>query len=301
MKTTFSKSICLLASLLLVLALTLSCSTDDNTGGGGGNDNPFAGNPQYERAKEYYKYYDPDDEYDPQRCRNGIVEEKCEVNGNEVWYNPLTNGCNEVNYTYTCDEKNGCYIAHTCVENGCHDEYELGTLELCGSQFYISSPNGRSRCKSGVLERKCGYGENVPWYNSETHYCKNNFYEKNNSYETYTVVAMERCGSKYYIHGDYSRCQNGVVEKKCGYDENATWYNPDTHYCSYGNSGISTVKPLIRCGNEYINGDDNRCNNGIIESRCGSSKNENATWYNYITQSCDWGNGTVRNKVRCGS
>jgi hypothetical protein len=289
----------LTAILALAITFTLSCSDDKDDGGdnpqssssglgisspGGGQ---LSGNPEYEQMKEELKYYDPDDIFfrPPQRCQNGVVEYGCEMGGEVVWYNPLTHGCNEMNSTTTC-EGGGCMTT---------SEMELGTLELCGSELYISSPNGLRRCKGGILEGKCGFGENDPWYNLETHYC-----EGINS--IYTLKAKERCGNKYYISEESViyinkyRCQNEILEGKCGYGENALWYNSETHYCDHANG---TVKANERCGNKYLEFYE-RCNNGIVEERCGSSLNENAPYYNRLTQSCNWMDVTIKAKERCG-
>jgi hypothetical protein len=309
MKTTFSKSICSLASLLLALTLTLSCSNDDNPGGSGGgggshsggNNGSFAGNDEYDRYKERLKYYDPADT--DQRCPNGVLEGRCEVDGQEVWYNPLTHSCS---YDESCyGGPDGGYCERTY--------YGLGTIELCGSQIYVSSSS--RRCVGGVLQRKCG----DDWYNRETHYCDYE-YDPNTGTETRTLKAKLICGGKYY-EPDYStswgsdgvvvrepntRCQNGVVQEKCGgwNGEEPIWYNRETQYCSWDNaSQTQTVKPMVLCGGEYIEPDYEKCDSGVVLSRCGGmmGMGEDATWYNYITQICDWNTGTVRDKVRCGS
>jgi len=277
MKTAFSKSICLLASILLALALTLSCS--DSPSGGG---DPFAGNDEYDRYKERLKYYDPADE--DQRCNNGVTEFICDVNGG-TWYNPLRQHCCE---SETCDE-NGCtYTAST-----------LGTILRCGNSVYASN-HDYQRCQGEVLQEKCENGE---WYNSETQYCDRNVDWNDDNYTaTYTVKAKDRCGSEYYEPDEYTDCQNGVVVERCGGwgGEEPLWYNYETQYCSYDN-GTFTVKPKTRCGSEYINEDYERCDNEVILERCDSMMGENVNWYNYITQVCDWSTGTVRNKVRCSN
>jgi hypothetical protein len=286
----------LTATLALAITFTLSCSNgDDNEGGGGGgnNNNQFAGNPEYEREKERLKYYDPDDA--DERCQNGVVEGRCEVDGREVWYNPLTHGCN---YSEFCSS--GMDGEMNCERT----YYGFGTVEICGNQIYVSYLNGNRRCQGGILERKCG----DDWYNRETHYCD---WERdpNTGIETSTLKARERCGSKYYIPDEgYIRCQNGVVQERCGgwNQEEALWYNYETHYCSYnydGSGSTYTIKAQERCGNQYINDDYERCNNEVVEYTCGGTLGENAKWYNEITQSCNWTGtgGTVKNKLRCGS
>jgi len=308
MKTAFSKSICSLTGLLLALALTLSCSGgDDNPDGGGGSVDDG-----WQEYQERLKYYDPDDT--DKRCQNGVLEERCEDNGREVWYNPLTNICN---YSESCSSgEDGGYSCERTY-------YGLGTIELCGNVHYVSS-NSR-RCVGGVLQRKCG----DVWYNRETHYCDYE-YNPNTGTETSTLKAKELCGNKYY-EPDYStswgsdgvavrepntRCQNGIVQEKCGWGENVTWYNSETEYCSFDPTNMTQiVKPRVLCGGEYLDGDYEKCDNGVILSRCGGNMPSvpggdpvEPVWYNYITQTCvesgNWQTGytyTVRNKVRCGN
>jgi len=256
MKTMFSKT-CSLASLLLALTLTLSCSNGD-----GGSNNPIAGNPEYELEKESYKYYDPDSG----RCLNGVIELKC---GDKGFYNPLTHFCMDPNWT----------------SGGVGYEIQ----QLCRSKAY--NPYKGDRCQNGVVEGKCG----DVWYNYGTHYCFHN---------TNTVKVKEICGSTYIVPDDGERCTNGVVEQKCGNSEN--WYNYITQSCDWF---TGEVKNKLRCGSIYIEPDYERCTNGSVESICGITNDENATWYNIITQSCypdfDEVNFTftftVKNKLRCGS
>jgi len=263
MKTAFSKSICLLTSLLLALTFTLSCS------GGDDDDNGPTGNSEYERWQERLKYIDPDDP--TERCgSNGTSEYECDVNGG-TWYNPLN---------YVCRRMDS-----SCDENGdnCTRIYALLTIALCGNEPYIDHPDSREKCQGGVLYRKCGDN----WYNKETQYCDDDD----------TVKAKEHCGNKYYERDEYTDCQNGVVKEKCGggWGDEPLWYNPDTEYCAYENNGPK-VKPLELCGNEYIEPGYEKCNNGVVQQRCGE-----AAWYNRITQICDWDTGAVRNKVRCSN
>jgi len=304
MKTAFSKSICSLASLLLALTLTLSCS------GGDDDDNGPTGNSEYERWQESLKYIDPDDP--TERCgSNGIAERKCDVNGSITWYNPLNYSCRRMGSN--CDENDNCTYT-----------YALLTIALCGNEPYIDHPD-YGKCVGGVLQRKCG----DVWYNRETQYCDYE-YNPNTNEETRTVKAKERCGNKYY-EPDYStsmgsdgvivrepntRCQNEVIVERCGWGENVTWYNSETQYCSFDPTSMTTiVKPRVLCGSEYIEPDYERCNNGVVESKCGGGglvpggeQPVEPVWYNYITQTCvesgNWQTGytyTVRNKVRCGS
>jgi len=276
----------LTAAFGLALAFTLSCSSGKDDGNDGGvNYDPHAGNAQYERLKERSKYYDPDDPNE--RCINGAVEGRCEVDGKEVWYSPLTHGCR---------------VGISCGGNVCDTTYlGFGTIVFCGNEIYGSYRE--RRCQNGVVEYKCGDA----WYKRETHYCDSE-YDFNTNTGTVTLRAKVLCGSEYYRPSESTRCQDRVVEEKCGgmnSSEEGIWYNEDTHYCSFSwgvnNTFTYTVKQKIRCGNEYFNGDSYRCNNGTVERRCeGSTLDENPNWYNEITQSCNWMDGTVKTKLRCG-
>jgi hypothetical protein len=238
----------LAATLALAITFTLSCSGgDDNEGGGGNNNNQFAGNPEDEWWKEYNKYYHPDEEfqqYDRRRCRNGVIEEPCEVDGNEVWYNSETQYCS---YSYELDPNTGTSITTVTIE----------ARERCGSKYIRPD---YERCNNGVVERKCGDDDDneAPWYNRKTHYCDEELDDASTWTYTYTIKALERCGNGYFGYGYKllgERCNNGVIEDECPYigGENATWYNIITHYCDHegdyftGYTG-STVKAKLRCG-----------------------------------------------------
>jgi hypothetical protein len=279
---THGRGLFALLTATFALAITFTLNACDSGGGGGGSspggNDPFSGDEYYEYLKERVKYYDPDD---GERCNNGVVEWVCEVPGGDAWYNPLKQSCERVDYT--------------CEDGNCYGTYELGTIEACGRKLYASHPN-IGRCQDGVVQYKCKTADGDKWYNAETHYCDWSYY---NGTEISTVKPRERCGSKnYYPDEGYIRCEKGVVEGSCGYGDNTTWYNLETHYCSYSGE---TVKPKERCGSEYYVPEEGykRCEKGVVEYRCGSGGNIN--WYNSITQSCDWNTGTVTNKLRCGS
>jgi hypothetical protein len=256
------------AILGLAITFTLSCSNGDDDGGG---DDPFAGIPGYEDAKERLKYYDPDD---GQRCQNGIVEDKCELPSGDVWFNQLKQHCCEGDYDPATGD-------HT---------YTLGTIERCGN-VVIASNHDDERCQGGVPQMKCDNGE---WYNSEKQYCDSDW---DGSTSTYTIKEMTKCGNKYY-RPDYGyRCMNNVIEEKCGWEEDAKWYNRETHRCNY--SDYTVVKKEFCGGRTVYEDEGDRCNNGVLEYRCGNDST--APYYNYITQSCDWDTGTVKNKLRCGN
>ncbi|MDR0518179.1 MAG: hypothetical protein LBH25_14185 [Fibromonadaceae bacterium] len=96
-------------------------------------------------------------------------------------------------------------------------------------------------------------------------------------------------GIWYNPSGGNQRCQNGVVENKCG---DAGWYKGTTHTCSNGT--IMTLEQYYlqngykRCGSGWYdpNNENQRCQNGVVEAKCGD-----AGWYNSTTHTCR--SGTV--------
>jgi hypothetical protein len=274
--------ITLAVGVMLAMAFTFNgCSSGGDDGGGGGDD-PFAGIPWYEEMKERVKYYDPDNYddcyyfYDPNygesrlcnvRCNNGVPQNKCWWG---EWYNPLKQYCgwddptkeDEDSFMLVNIERCGNELIrdswHRC-KNGivevmcekCKEEtwfnpkthYDNGPAvyakERCGSEYY--NPNEyRVGCQNGVVGEMCDSGENATWFNPKTHYC---------DYATYTVIAYERCGSKYY-EPSYGRCNNGVVEYRCydnsNHEYTNNWYNYIAQSCDYD---TGTVKNKLRCGN----------------------------------------------------
>jgi len=235
------------------------------------NDGSFTGNSEYEDMKEFYKYYNPDNA--SQKCVNGVVELKC----GDVWYNPLTYSCEESwigdDHSYVlgtigfCGNKlyssiygrcRGGILEERCPFDSADDSDDIwyntethycserldpesgtyiyiGTIiakEPCGNELY--SPNTQ-RCQGGIVQEKCrGSGEDGPWYNPKTEGC----YYNNDG--IFTVKALELCGNQSYIPNEFRRCQDGVVERKCG----DVWYNRITHIC---NENSYTVKAKVRC------------------------------------------------------
>jgi hypothetical protein len=290
MRTQLTK-ITLTAGIALAIAFTLNaCSSSDDDNGGIHDDGSLSSLPEYQEMQERYKYYDPADA--EERCKNGVVERRCEVDGKEVWYNPLKQNCDRDIYYY------------------------LSTFERCGNEIILINYLENQRCNGGVVEKKCGRADGDKWGNQNTHYCDSD-YDPVTMTDTYEIKAKELCGNVYYIPGNKEGvCKNGVLGSMCGgmpSGDEGVWYNDNTHYCKFGydtetHSFTATVEPLERCGNVYM--DDpgyHRCNNGVIEESCGGvympgfDMEDNRKWYNDITQTCDWRTGEVRNKVRCGS
>jgi hypothetical protein len=253
-----------------------ACSSDSNDdqtpppAGGGGISDWLS-----DWQKERLKYYDPDDSME--RCKNGTVEFNYDEDKLEnLWFNPMTHYCI---FSITA----GLVVK---------------AIERCGNGYIADD---WTRCKNGVVEERCEKCEDREvWYNPKTHYEYNR-----------EIKVKEPCGSEYY-DPDYQRCQNGVVEESCGmpppFPGMMEWYNPKTHYCRRDYDTEThfftyTVEPQERCGNlgKYMGEDPGyeRCNNGVYEEKCGDIMSD--TWYNSITQSCDYNTGEVRNKVRCGN
>jgi len=90
---------------------------------------------------------------------------------------------------------------------------------------------------------------------------------------------------RYYDSDDENqRCQNGVVQGKCG----DSWYNKETHFCSSDNT-ILEICGNNTVGNLLVNGiyfstlyaaQSPRCKNGSFELKCGNN------WYNSSTHTC---------------
>jgi hypothetical protein len=152
-----------------------SSSRGSSSSSGGSNDQFYWAHEiyRYEFYKEVIKYYDPDDRNS--RCQNGVVEGRCEDDGIEVWYNPLTHIC-------------GISISNDTT-------YIYGTWESCGSGLYPSFFNINCQNGVGIYESDCkGSG----LYNAITHYCDNSDVIKaieSCNWNTSTVKAKLRCGS----------------------------------------------------------------------------------------------------------
>jgi hypothetical protein len=293
--------ILIILGILVQTTFTInSCSSDSNDDNGGiHDDGSLSSLPEYQYWQERYKYYDPADA--EERCKNGVVERRCEVDGKEVWYNPL---------------KQDCGYDESCSNNDCERTYYgLYTLVRCGNKIIISDHEYR-RCNGGVVEVICKTANGDKWYNTNTHYCDRD-YDPETMTRTEELEAKSLCGNVYYVPSHNEVCKNGVAGRMCGGmsgGDEGVWYNNKTHYCKFGydtetHSYTTTVEPLERCGNVYMDDgpDYQRCNNGVIEESCGyyfpgmPDMEDNRKWYNSMTQTCDRQTYTVRNKVRCGS
>jgi hypothetical protein len=296
MRTKLTK-ITLTATIAFAITFTINaCSSDSNDDNGGiHDDGSLSSLPEYQERQEQLKYYDPADA--EERCKNGVVEYRCEVDGNEVWYNPL---------------KQSCAQSTSCSNNDCETTYHgLYTYERCGNEI-ITSNHEYIRCNGGVVEEICKTADGDKWYNYNTHYCDYTI-NPGTMTDTGEIKAKGICGNVYY-YPRYDACKNGVVGKMCGqmtmqdgkvvYGDDAEFYNDETHYCDrgFGMMGPYMVKPRVLCGNKYIE-ESERCNNGVIEDGCGyyfPGMEDNRQWYNSMTQTCTY-TGEVRNKVRCGN
>jgi hypothetical protein len=109
---------------------------------------------------------------------------------------------------------------------------------------------------------------------------------------------------KYYSTPG-GRCENGVVEKMCGYImpiEDGEWYNPLTHFCE------ETYDPIVgmafevkapQCGGityEEGKGGEERCQNDVPEQKCETKSGD--VWFNVLTHYCNtWCDGTMTNCI----
>jgi hypothetical protein len=66
-------------------------------------------------------------------------------------------------------------------------------------------------------------------------------------------IKTEQCGDEYILIGEYERCENGVVERRCG-DE---WYNTKTQFCYEYNV-------FDKCDGEIYYPPDQICENNVI-------------------------------------
>jgi hypothetical protein len=255
----------------------LSSNSEDNSGGGelsSSSEDDVSSSSVYEHSSSssirsidgYFKYYDSDDE--SQRCQNGVVEGKCE----NKWYKMETHLCSVDLVEVCCDKTLANFLAtaftqldialrggqyrckegiieiqcemdfnwynretHICIDNTPRviDEYYLQQgLQRCGNRWY--SPSEYQRCQNGTLESKCGNN----WYNTSSHTCSDDGKIIFNS-----LVGSYDCGKGNYFPINYDnpeqRCQDGVVEYKCGNN----WYNTNSHSCKNG-----ILKARTRCG-----------------------------------------------------
>jgi len=156
---------------------------------------------------------------------------------------------------------------------------------ICGNSIYNPSTNF---CFGGNVYAKCDGLR----YNPTTQICQG------------IAVTYARCGSMMW--GGYSykpleqgccvsdifsladqRCQNGVVETKCGTD----WYNQSNQKRCERNV-VET-----KCGSGWYNASNSnlRCWENVIKTKCGTSSD----WYDSKTQFCQSGTNAV--KPLCGT
>jgi len=154
---------------------------------------------------------------------------------------------------------------------------------------YYDPENPEQRCQSGVTEFKCG---DKGWYNPLNYDCTYSCGDGEGCYN-YELRKLEICGNEIYVSKPTRRCQDGVLQRKCG----DVWYNGETHYCDDG------LKAKERCGSKYYIPEEGytRCQNGVIQERCGGwNQDEEPIWYNSETHYCT-NFGIVKAKERCGN
>jgi hypothetical protein len=190
---------------------------------------------------------------------------------------------------------------------------------------YYDPYNPLERCNEsiGITERMCEAGDGTSWYNPLNYSCSEIDYtcdENYNCTSTYALKPIEICGDVHYVSSDSRRCMGGVIQGKC----EDVWYNRETHYCDWDynpNTGeeTSTLKAKERCGGKYyapgyssfpgpdgtvVREPTTRCQNGVIQEKCGGWNGEEPIWYNRETQYCSWDNAsqtqTVKPRVLCG-
>jgi len=95
-------------------------------------------------------------------------------------------------------------------------------------------------------------------------------------------VVETKCGSGWYNDDEYDlRCQNGVVETRC-WDNR---YNPADNWYNAADKNLRCESGVVetKCGNDWYKVVDKnlRCKNNVMEAECGTNN-----WYNYSTQFC---------------
>ena len=95
--------------------------------------------------------------------------------------------------------------------------------------------------------------------------------------------SLTQCGGKLYIPSDELRCENDVIETKCGIG----WYDATNQRCGAHNV-VET-----ECGSGWFNAANQRCGAGdVIETKCGSG------WYDAASGNFRCHNSVIETK--CG-
>jgi uncharacterized protein (TIGR02145 family) len=126
-------------------------------------------------------------------------------------------------------------------------------------------------CYYGGVYPRCNGME----YNPETHVCQGSITNpaKCNGW-AYNPLEEDCCVSELFSLAD-QRCQNNVVETKCGTGNN--YHNPATQFCN-GNGVFNLCN-----GWEEYNPANQRCQSDVVETKCGTGNN----YHNPATQFCN--------------
>ncbi|MDR2553883.1 MAG: hypothetical protein LBC64_00515 [Fibromonadaceae bacterium] len=170
-------------------------------------------------------------------------------------FNPLiVDCCNNHQYTLSTE---------FCSQNNIYRK--------CGGKEY--DPSMQS-CLSDVIQSKCGSGS---YYNSSTQFCTDN-------------KVYDKCGGNTYDPSN-QKCESGVVKTKC--ESGSNYYDSKTEFCTdnkvYSKCGGNAYNPKYRscCNGSTYDLSSQRCQNGVVETQCGSD------WFNHATYTQYCQNGTT--------
>jgi uncharacterized protein (TIGR02145 family) len=193
-----------------------------------------------------------------QRCgSNNIVENKCGIS----WYNAAISSlrCGGENSDVVETHCGGSWYDTTNVDLRCHvNEYNNEVLQgRCGIAWFLVS---NQRCGEGnVIETKCGDDE---WYDETDTDLSCRYYSDESKY-----FVHNKCGAANWFYPEKQRCENNVVETKCG----NSWFEAANDKRCGENDVIET-----RCGNSWYDATNTnlRCQSYVVETKCGDD------WYN---------------------
>jgi len=161
-------------------------------------------------------------------------------------------------------------------------------LKECGSVWYNAS-NANLDCQNNVIVTKCGSG----WYNASNANldCQNNVIVTKCGSGWYNSATQDCCAGNTIYSRLTQRCQVGqsgyVVETKCGSNN---WYDASNTnlicqgsmiMIECGSNALASYNSYDCCaGNTIYSKLSQRCQNDIVETKCGNG------WYNSVTQFC---------------
>ena len=263
----------------------------------------------YGFSYEWSNYYDPETQfcsgnnvydkcngqnYSPDReiCEDNVVKIMCSYRGN--FYDPAIEFCYGGKIYDKCNGQNYAPVNERCENN---------VIEtMCGTGWYDAT-NVNFRCQNDYVEIKCGTGNN--YYNPTTQFCnENTVYGKCNGMNNYDPTTqfcngyevLDKCNGQNYSYMNQI-CEDNVVKTKCGTGNN--YHNPAIEKCC-GNNKYTILTQFCsgnsvydKCnGQNYIPASQ-RCENHVIETKCGSD------WYNAANTDLKCESSVV--KIRCGT